>query len=415
MMQHLDADPNYVQAQAIAITTAAAEIQDASRKLFGLGYGEFQSEAVDAFQTNVRQLATTLDDAWARYAAAGHALTTYAPVLRYVQEEIDSAISVVSHADVNGASHQAEIAHLHAITNNLNPFASESDKDEANLVAARAKAHLEQQQAVVANAEASYLLALNDLRAAATIAAHQIENGIEMSSLNDTFWDHVQQVMDDIHTFLTEALAIAHRILSDLSTLLTVVGGVIVLIGILTAQPWVVAAGVGFLKAAGIVSLLDAGVELARYLNGDISFGEMMSTVLVAVASFLFTKLGTTIAAKIGGKMGAEAVDKLFPAAMKDAEIDAGKETIGAAVGQGTGLSQDPLENFINDHVHVPNAVHAYLSHGQWQVPYTSKDVNQLTPDFSNINVQTIMNSAVTDASQTSPLLVTVSASTGVA
>jgi hypothetical protein len=414
-MQHLDADPDFVQTQAAAITAAAGEIQDASRQLHTVSAGGFQSLAVDAFETNIQQLTSVLNDAWMRYADTGNALTNYAPVLRRVQEEIDAAIGVVSHTDVNGAAYHAEVTDMQAVTNSLNPFASDSDKDEANLAAARAKAHLEQQLAAVSTAQANYDTAMAELKAAAKVAAQQIENGIEMSRLNDKFWDHVQQVMDDIHKFLTKALALVDRILSDLSTALTIIGAIVVIIGILTLQPEVVAAGLLVLDAATAATVLDTDVKTLQFLNGDISFGDLMSGVIIAIASVLLGKLGGKVVDEVGAKMGAKAFSKLFSKGMQEVDIDSANFAVGTLRDDALDKANDPLARFIDQHVGISGPVNSYLSQGQWQVPYTTKDVGQLSPDFSNISVQNIMNSAMSDAPQTSPMLTTVSLSVAVA
>ncbi len=406
-MQHLIADPDLVQMQAAAITAAATEIHDASRQLATLGGNEFQSKAVDAFRTNVRQLITVLDDAQIRYADTGRALTTYAPVLRQVQEEIDQAIAIVSHADVNGALHQSETAQLHAVTNNLNPFVSESDKDEANLIAAQAKAHLEQQKAAVAMAEAKYESAMNDLQAAANIAASQIENGIEMSHLNDTFDDRVNSVLDKVHNLLSKALLFVHEMLSQLSELVSDVAFVCLLLALLPI-PYVqeILAGVGgaLLVVSAVLNIADLAVQLGRYLIGDVQLGELIGTALIAGASILLADFGGRVAVNALVKYGLKAVEKL--------PIETVVQVVDSGPGQALSLvidklnkqkdpnqeGTDPLSSFLDNHFLPDSSITQFVKDG------TSQDVGQLTPDFSHVGVYEILRGSGMSRSDSMPV-----------
>lgn len=394
-MHPINADPDLVESQALEIAGAADEIRDAAQKLFALAYGPVQSHAIDAMQANVEQLASVLTDAHVRYEAAGAALSQYAPVLRAAQQEVNEAIVAMSHTDVSGASHQAWEAEAKQTLVGVNPLASQSDRDEASLNLDHAKEYLYQQELAANAAQSKYDSAVADLHQAAMIAAAQIENGIEMSHLNDTFWDHCQRLLNDLHSFMSTLLKALYDILDEVSTALAIVGAAIVAAGVLTGDPVLAGFGAAVLGVSDVLSDVELGVQVLRYLDGDISFGEVMSAVIMTIATMLLTKLGGKLVAKAADSKGLWS--HLFtPELAKDDGAD--DHLIGYIVDEGGDAAEDPLGKFIDDHVQVPVSITRFLEYGQWQVPGRSNDVGLLTPDFSKINVSNIMKDAFAES-----------------
>jgi hypothetical protein len=394
-MRPISGDPDFVAAQAQAILDAAGQIRDASKKLYRLGYGPVRSDAVDSLQVNVRELATVLDDSWTRYENTGEALAAYAPALRDCQQRVNAAISAMGHTDVHSAQAHLTQAEAHQLVVNNNPFASQHDRDEATLAVDHARTALYHQQSAASTAQTNYDSAIADLNAAAQAAANRIELGIEMSQLNDTFGDRWNSFVQHLHDALSKALKYVHELLQKITLVLTIISIVVIVIGFVTGQPEIIAAGLlaGLLlnRAVTVLSLIDLGVQELRFAIGDISFGELVGSAIIAgLQTLTGMKFDSLLFDNpVGSKFTASAIkfaaDRGLNDSLKSLNIALNGEStlIGGELDAIGRIVEPHLDGFINSITGTPTDVSTMFG--------PSHDVGQLTPDFSHIDVNAIV------------------------
>lgn len=390
-MRPISGDPDFVAAQAQAILDAAGHIRDASKKLYSLGYGAVRSDAVDSLQVNVRELATVLDDSWTRYENTGEALAAYAPILRDCQQRVNAAISAMGHTDVHSAQAHLTQAEAHQLLVDHNPLASQHDRDEAIVAVDHARNALYHQQSAASTAQTNYDSAIADLNAAAQAAASRIELGIEMSQLNDTFGDRWNSFIQHLHDALSKALKFVHELLQKLTLVLTIISIVVIVIGFVTGQPELVLAGVWLNRAVTVLSLLDLAVQEMRFTIGDISFGELVGSAIIAGLQTLSgMKLdGALFDGPITSEFTSSAIkfaaDTGFGDSLKSLNIALQGESalVGGELDAIGRIVEPHLDGFINSITGTPLDVSTMFG--------PSHDVGQLTPDFSHIDVNAIV------------------------
>ncbi|HVT64497.1 MAG TPA: hypothetical protein VHD81_05045 [Mycobacteriales bacterium] len=392
-MERIQGRPDFVEEEAGNASATAQVMDDATNKLYSLGYGEMHSEATDAMQTNVQQLREALLRAHDRYSEFSAALTEYAPVLRDVMQRVDAAIAKYQASDVSNAQHQATIARLNTIKEEANPFSSPASREQARQAEHDAANHAALREQAAREAQHEYDLAMQRLKGAADQAGGRIKRGDVDSGLNDGFWDKAASVVDKIHDALSKALEIIDEILDALSTILA--GIAVALLALSVVFPAIAAIAVPLAEIISAVSdgvqALDLAVKVVRFQLGDITFGELMASALLTVAAVLLTPIGGKFTAKLAVKAIGHG-DEIFEEA-----IEKGTEFVVGRVGD---HYKPGLGKFIDNIVSVPPEIQIFheLAH---------HDVDQLHPDFSHINLDDIMqNSGFSSPADSNPVIV---------
>ena len=216
--------PDTVENHARTYRDTAEHLENAARRLSRLGDScHTKSDAVTKLMEKSAEVGTKLDRIACRYEEAGSALTIYAPVLRESQRKSMDAWNQASAASENldRLRHQRNDVVQRWRSSAGGPESDAGFQSELNQV------QTQQSQASGSLTAAKNLLvqAICERDTAANAAADRIEQGVESSGVNDSFWDKLDEAWRNFNKFMEEWGWVLDGLLIALSIALLFVPG----------------------------------------------------------------------------------------------------------------------------------------------------------------------------------------------
>lgn len=285
-------------------------LRSAAQGLAALESGtETESKAIDALDSDMRDLISVLWSALDRYDRAADALTTYAPIMLRAQEDAERALQAAANSrqDYERAASTANDLRRQTM------YTFDPDQRRELLEGYnRAKGQASYAQADYLDAKGKIEDAVDMARAAGDRAADAIQSAISNKDLNDSLLDKLKEIGVAVVNIATDALKalgngikawfddeLGWEILDWIALGLTAAGIAALLIGIVFPPALAVGAILlGVSKVLGVVSgirsaYLGFGALMkGQWLDAGIHFGT------AALAGFGLSKIG-----KFGGKL----------------------------------------------------------------------------------------------------------------
>ena len=224
----LNGDPDVVADKAASYTAVAEAIKRSRRKLKAIADdSENLSEAIAALAELAEMVRADIGKAHERYAETGEALTTYSTGLRHAKEQSDPAAQRLY--ELRGEASAAETAYSnakdaadHAETQLARAKQDTATKPERLEVLREkvraARAELASAESVQADVQAEieryekvWVAGHKDKHAAGRVAVDAIQDattGPNAKGLNNTLWDQVSGILEDIARFLSMGSAL---------------------------------------------------------------------------------------------------------------------------------------------------------------------------------------------------------------
>ena len=248
-MTPLPGDPHVVKSEAARIIDAADRMKAAAKLLASIASGgSMESDAVDELRSSASEVAIVMTKAAVRYEGTGHALAEYAPVLEAAQRQAKTAIAQLGATSVGHAReavHRAELDPWEHVT------LSEEEQSQRRVDLANAKAELAEQERAAAAALALYEDAKRDIEVAAQVAMGRIQDANESSTLNDSFWDDWNGIVDK---YIAPALEFIADLADQLGDVLGMIAAVLAIIPGLQALAGALAIAAIALKAVSLLA-----------------------------------------------------------------------------------------------------------------------------------------------------------------
>lgn len=265
--EKLRGDATLLSQRAVTYESVADAIREATASLRVVAdTEEMRAKSVDAVRESATKLADTIAPAETRYRETATALGDYAVVLDEAISEADTAIANMATAETAVATARAEYAT--ALENERNPPGDESPTDLATAVT-RARGELVAAEAGLTGYQDAWRAARTKKEDAARVAREAIEACVKDSPLNDGFWDNW----------------------GDLIKTICDVAGVLAIF-----LAWVPGLGqllIGLAALGALIAVIEASVKWA---NGEGSFLQVLTAVVIGVVSVFGGRLLTHFA-----------------------------------------------------------------------------------------------------------------------
>jgi hypothetical protein len=314
----LPGDPATLLSRAEDLDRSAAEIQLAIQNLRRLAdHDETISKAISKVRDDVSDVASNVTKAHVRYTGTAAALREYAPKLEAAQGRAERAIAAYhsAGADVASAQHRLQTAQDEYTPDDgsVPPNAYARDAMFASTPeGVRSQHAVQEAQAGVANAQREWAAALADMTHAAQHAASLIDAAMDASGLNDGFWDVIGGAWDEFAAWAKKYLGPILDVLQKIAAQIANIAGILALVfGILGVFFPALEGIAGIFEMISLVaSLVSFACTLILAVMGDRTWGDVLSTGIVAVTACLgssaFGGGETSIIGSIGSKVGSK-------------------------------------------------------------------------------------------------------------
>lgn len=291
-------DPGHVGRESATMRRSAEAMKSAADNLRRLEAPTTCSEAVTKVLKESSKAATLLSEAGTRYDAAASALSTYAPTLRWAQEE---SLAALHQAAPARASEAAAYKKSVALYWQARTSIDSAERDHLVTEYHRAKAKRDQASSTLNAAKARLHAAIEARDAAANTAASSIDAASNGGTINDSAWDKFADFVKPLVDLVDTVAQWIWEHIDEIALVLTIAA---------IALAWVPGLNVvlaALAVGARVLSIAKAGFAVVTSTAEAMKTGNWGPAVLAAAMfglSFVGGKRPATLASKVGAAAG---------------------------------------------------------------------------------------------------------------